>query len=603
MVNSEANHPTTNRPHRAYTVSNPQYTNNEQRLHKRSNSNLLPRNSYKSRADEKLQSDTSQSDNHPQLLNSLETATAEAKNLEGSLKMAPRGANRPGQLKDTASHSRLSSVQINSNAYHPGTETYTPRYSGSKLRESFHGGPTSAVPEPKKPQVTFNLEKGVYERNPLESEPPSTILKQPSTARRWSTLGHSYDSRSDKALPPHRRSILGDKPRASAIIRPTALQSPTALEFGSSNQDTTTSPRYRPRAVEFASDAVRDDEETYEELSKRLRSASIGSDMSQYKNQKQAAQPTQSKSAEVLASRSKSISAASTLARSNGRDRTVSLPDEAPLLERRERDKNAEKNYLQNIKSGTSSQRLPQRSKMSRSLLPDFIGSTIVDITKEEEPMQQRVDDWSLRWPDEMLRHVKEEELQMNTRDASLRHSYARVSPSTTASSSSASNVSGDFSSRAATSKTRSTSTSIESLSRFSTIQESKFDVENAIGNRQLNAKYANDNHPRNIHHPPSPTFSMYSEKPWIADRTGHYADEMYNQLGSLELADSEYTESNYPQARPKRHVTDEYGQSGYQMMMQKRSNRYSSPASMVRSPNYKTQVRTNIKVYCYILL
>jgi hypothetical protein len=281
----------------------------------------------------------------------------------------------------------------------------------------------------------------------------------------------------------------------------------------------------------------------------------------------------------------------------------VSLPDEAPLLERRERDKNAEKNYLQNIKSGTSSQRLPQRSKMSRSLLPDFIGSTIVDITKEEEPMQQRVDDWSLRWPDEMLRHAKEEELQMNTRDASLRHSYARVSPSTTASSSSASNVSGDFSSRAATSKTRSTSTSIESLSRFSTIQESKFDVENAIGNRQLNAKYANDNHPRNIHHPPSPTFSMYSEKPWIADRTGHYADEMYNQLGSLELADSEYTESNYPQARPKRHVTDEYGQSGYQMMMQKRSNRYSSPASMVRSPNYKTQVRTNIKVYCYILL
>lgn len=583
LPNSEVNDQTTNKLHRAYTVSNPKYS--DQRLHKRSNSNLLPRTVYKSRTDEKLQLENSRPDAHPQVLNSLDSARHEEKVPEVLFKINSRGVARPTQFKEPSTHSRSSSVQVNTNSYNPDMEPYAPRYSTSRIRESFHGSTAKTTEPVKKPQVTFNLEKGLYERNQEESDSPSTRSKQPSIARRWSTIEHSYDIKSDKALPQYRRSILGDKPRASSIIRPTALQSPTSAEF--SNHQDLPSPRYRSRAAELASNADKNYEETYEELSKRLRSASIGSEMSQFSQKKQV-QPTQSKSAEVLARRSKSIFAATP--RTSGRDRTVSLPDDTPVEEKR--DKSAQKSYLQSIKSGSSSLRLPQRSKMSRSLLPDFIGSSMLDITKEEEPMQRSAD-WSLRWPDEMLRRAKEEELQMSNHDhdAVLRHSYSRVSPSTTASSSSASNVSGDFSSRTATSKTRSTSTSIESLGRFSTIPESKFGVENGPSNRQSGAKYDIDDQSRRNQHAPSPTFSMYSEKPWITDRTGHYADEMYNQLGSMELAESEYLESNYPQARHRRHGMEEYGQSTNQMVMQKRSYRYSSPASMVRTPNYKTQV------------
>ncbi|KAH8554757.1 hypothetical protein BGW37DRAFT_480953 [Umbelopsis sp. PMI_123] len=587
LSNSERNDQETNKLHRAFTVSNPQYT--EQRLHKRSNSNLLPRNAYRSRTDENLASNANQMDELAPHVSGLSSARDESKNLPGSLKMTSRGVIRAGQLKDTSSHSRSSSVQYNPNAYKAEPEHYVPRYSNSRLRESINASAATLVPEPKKPQVTFNLENGMYEPNQHEPDFPTSSLKQPSKARRWSTLGSSYDLRSDKPLPQHRRSIHGDKPRGTAIIRPTAMLSPTSTEFNSKDS------RYRSHGDASVNSRGRDDEEeeTYEELSRRLRSASIGSDMSQLKQQhlkqqaQQQAKPTQSKSAEVIARRGRSLSVGAS--KRNGRDRTISLPDETPLLERREREKTAQKSYLQSLNNVGSLQRLPQRTKMSRSLIPDFIGSSLVDISKEEEPM--RPNDWSLKWPDEMLRNAKEEELQVigPDPDASIRHSYARVSPSTTASSSSASNVSGDYSFRTNSSKTRSTSTSVESLSRFSTISETKYPLENSMAGRKANVKFAHEENPRNQLNPPSPTFSMYSEKPWITDRTGHYADEMYNQLGSTELGESDYIESSYSALRSRRLGLDEQRQANH-LMTAKRSNRYSSPASMVRTPTLKSQ-------------
>jgi hypothetical protein len=578
LPNSEDNDQSTNKLNRAYTVSNPQYA--EQRLHKRSDSNILPKNAYINRVDNIVPSDIKQRHESAPHVSSLQAARSEVKDLHGTLKMTPRGVIRTGQSKETGSHSRSSSVQYNPNTNKAEPEHYVPRYSTSRLRESVNG-PTTVAPEPKKPQVTFNLENGMYEPNHVNPDVPNSVLKQPSKARRWSTLESSYDPRSDKPLPQHRRSALGDKPRATAIIRPTALLSPTSSEFNS--KDT----RYRSYGDTNDHEG---DEETYEQLSRRLRSASIGSDMSQlkYEHAQQQAQPTQSKSAEVLARRSRSLSVATS--KRNGRDRTVSLPDDAPLLERREREKSAQKGYIQSVRTSNGVQRLPQRAKASRSLIPDFIGSSMVDITKEEEPMRQN--DWALKWPDEMLRNAREEELQVVGPDpeASMRHSYARVSPSTTASSSSASNVSGDYSFRTNSSKTRSTSTSIESLSRFSTISESKFPSDNGMAVRKANAKFGHDENPRNHHNPPSPTFSMYSEKPWITDRTGHYADEMYNQLGSMELAESEYMEPSYSQLRSRRLGLEDQRQAN-QLLMQKRSNRYSSPASMVRTPTLKSQV------------
>ncbi|CAO3686899.1 unnamed protein product [Umbelopsis ramanniana] len=583
LPNSEDNEQSTNKLHRAYTVSNPQYA--EQRLHKRSNSNILPKNAYINRVDDIVPSDTKQRHEPTPYVSNLQAARSEGKNLHGSLKMTSRGVIRTGQSKETGSHSRSSSVQYNPNAYKAEPEHYVPRYSTSRLRESING-PSTVAPEAKKPQVTFNLENGMYEPNHVNPDVPNSVLKQPSKARRWSTLESSYDPRSEKALPQYRRSALGDKPRATAIIRPTAMLSPTSTEFNPKDS------RYRSYGDSSANDNDREEgeEETYEELSRRLRSASIGSDMSQLKYQhaqQQQAQPTQSKSAEVLARRSRSLSVATS--KRNGRDRTVSLPDDTPLLERREREKSAQKGYIQSVRPSNGVQRLPQRTKASRSLIPDFIGSSMVDIAKEEEPMRQN--DWSLKWPDEMLRNAREEELQIVGPDpeASLRHSYARVSPSTTASSSSASNVSGDYSFRTNSSKTRSTSTSIESLSRFSTIAESKFPSDNGMAVRKANAKSGHDENPRNHHNPPSPTFSMYSEKPWITDRTGHYADEMYNQLGSMDLAESEYMEPSYSQLRSRRLALDDQRQAN-QLLMQKRSNRYSSPASMVRTPTLKSQ-------------
>lgn len=582
LPNSEDNEQSTNKLHRAYTVSNPQYV--EQRLHKRSNSNILPKNAYISRVDDIVSSDTKQRHEAAPYVSNLQAARSEGRNLQGSLKMTSRGVIRTGQLKGTGSHSRSSSLHYDSNAYKSEPEHYVPRYSTSRLRESLHG-PSTVAPEAKKPQVTFNLENGKYEANHANPDVPNSVLKQPSKARRWSTLESTYDPRSEKALPQYRRSALGDKPRAAAIIRPTTMLSPTSTEF--SPKDT------RNRSYENSSandkDGEEGEEETYEELSRRLRSASIGSDMSQLKYQQaQQAQPTQSKSAEVLARRSRSLSVATS--KRNGRDRTVSLPDDAPLLERREKEKSAQKGYIQSVRLSNGAQRLPQRAKTSRSLIPDFIGSSMVDIAKEEEPMRQN--DWSLKWPDEMLTNAREEELQVVGPDpeASLRHSYARVSPSTTASSSSASNVSGDYSFRTNSSKTRSTSTSIESLSRFSTISESKFPSDNGMALRKANAKSGHDDNSRNHHNPPSPTFSIYSEKPWISDRTGHYADEMYNQLGSMDLAESEYLEPSYSQLRSRRLGLDDQRQAK-QLLMQKRSNRYSSPASLVRTPTLKTQV------------
>ncbi|KAG2189223.1 hypothetical protein INT44_004365 [Umbelopsis vinacea] len=572
LPNSEDNDQSTNKLHRAYTVSNPQY--NDQRLHKRSNSNMLPKNGYISRVDDIVPYDTKQRhESSSPHVSHLQATRSEG--MQGSMKMTSRGVIRTGQSKESASHARSSSVQYNTNAYKGEPEHYVPRYSTSRLRESVNG-PATVAPEAKKPQVTFNLENGTYEPNHVNPDVPNSVLKQPSKARRWSTLESSYDPRADKPLPQQRRLALGDKPRATAIIRPTAILSPTSSEFNS--KDT----RYRSYGDNSAND---NEEETYEQLSRRLRSASIGSDMSQLKHTQQQAQPTQSKSAEVLARRSRSLSVATS--KRNGRDRTVSLPDDTPLLERREREKSAQKGYIQSAR--TSVQRLPQRTKASRSLIPDFIGSSMVDITKEEEPMRQN--DWGLKWPDEMLRNAREEELQVVGPDpeATLRHSYARVSPSTTASSSSASNVSGEYSFRTNSSKTRSTSTSIESLSRFSTISESKFPSDHGMTVRKANTKLGHDENPRNHHNPPSPTFSMYSEKPWITDRTGHYADEMYNQLGSMDLAESEYMEPSYSQLRSRRLGLEDQRQAN-QLLLQKRSNRYSSPASMARTPTLKSQ-------------
>ncbi|KAJ2961721.1 hypothetical protein NQZ79_g3026 [Umbelopsis isabellina] len=571
LPNADYSRSATNKLHRASTVSNPKYTENL--LHKRSSSSMIPKTAY----------------NHMQALQmgSIDENNGNrAKKLDHSQPDPRRSdvqlhSNQHNYINSgSTNRSRSHSTYVTPTKFDADTERYVSRYPGPRVRETYQK--SMALPsEPKSPRVTFNFDKGTEEFGEARGEITNRTLKQPSAARRWSTLGHSHEFQPNKAL---QRNM-----RTTTIIKPTITDSTSSLD----SIEAANMKKYSSRSNNAAF-IERDDDETYEQMSRRLRSASIGSDMSQI-SQAEKVQPTTSKSAEVMAARRGKM-IPSNVFYSSGRDRTTSLPYESLSVERSEREreeKELQKQYLHSIKYDTGIKRLPQRSKVSRSLLPDFIGSSLADSNKEEN-LATHSSDWALKWPEEILHRGNEDDLRIssNARDqeVNLRQNYARISPSTTASSSSASNVSGDFSSRTATSRTRSTSTSIESLNRYLLLPENKL-MDDSV--RHATNKTGSDGNGRqHRNQAPSPTFSMYSEKPWLTDKGGYYADEMYNQLGALDLTDAESVEA-YSNSRARRSIPESYHQhqSVAQTMPMKRTNRFSSPASMMRNSHLKLRV------------
>lgn len=486
----------------------------------------------------------------------------------------------------STNRSRSHSTYIAPTKFDGDTERYVSRYPGSRARETYQKSMT-LLSEPKSPRVTFNFDKETQEGSEIRGENTNRSLKQPSTARRWSTLGYSHEFQPNKTLQRNTRT--------TTIIKPTITDSTSSLE----TVETAKMKKYALRNNN-AMYTERDDDETYEQISRRLRSASIGSDMSQISHSEKV-QPTTSKSAEVMAARRGKM-IPSNVVYSSGRDRTTSLPYDSQSVQRSEREreeKELQKQYLHSVKYDTGIKRLPQRSKVSRSLVPDFIGSSLADPNKEAE-LANHSTDWALKWPEEVLHRGNEDDLRIssNTRDqeVNLRQNYARISPSTTASSSSASNVSGDFSSRTATSRTRSTSTSIESLNRYLSLPEHKL-IDGSV--KHATNKMGLDGHGRqHRNQAPSPTFSMYSEKPWLTDKGGYYADEMFNQLGALDVTDAESLAA-YSNSRARRGIPESYHehQSITQTMPMKRTNRFSSPASMMRNSHLKLRVRVIIQI------
>jgi hypothetical protein len=567
LPNADYNRSATNKLHRASTISNPKYTENL--LHKRSSSSMIPKTTYNHTPSLQMGSIDEMNGSRSKILDNAKPDLRRSDIELNTVQYHSKSGN--------ASRTRSQSTHVAPTKFDADTERYVPRNPGSRARETFQR--SLALPtEPKSPRVTFNFDQDTPDFNEARGENANRYIRQPSTTRRWSTIGHSHDFRPEKGL---QRSM-----KTATIIKPTNTNTANA----SDSVDAVNMQKYPLRTVNTAY-TDKDDDETYEQISRRLRSASIGSDMSQI-SQAEKVQPTTSKSAEVMAARRGRMIPSNVLY-SSGRDRTTSLPYDSLSVQRSERERDLQKQYLHSIKYGSGLKRLPQRSKMSRSLLPDFIGNSLGDTDKDE--LLPHSSDWTLKWPEETLHRGNEDDLRINgsarDQELNLRQCYARISPSTTASSSSASNVSGDFSSRTATSRTRSTSTSIESLNRYSFVPESKL-MDDSV--RHTTNKMSSDGFSRQQRNlAPSPTFSMYSEKPWLTDKGGYYADEMYNQLGALDLTDAESMEA-YSNSRARRGVPESYHQhqATTQTMPMKRPNRFSSPASMMRNSHLKLRVR-----------
>ncbi|KAG2175047.1 hypothetical protein INT43_006109 [Umbelopsis isabellina] len=568
LPNVDYSRSATNKLHRASTISNPKYTENL--LHKRSNSSMIPKTAYNHMQAPQM---GFIDENNGSRVKDLDHFKLDPRRSDVELHSTQHNYNNSGSTNRSRSHS----TYVAPTKFDADTERYVSRYPGPRARETYQK--SMALPsEPKSPRVTFNFDKGTQEVGEARGENTIRSLKQPSTARRWSTLGHSHEFQPNKALQRNTRT--------TTIIKPTITDSTSSLD----SVEVTKMKKYALRNNN-AIYTERNEDETYQQISRRLRSASIGSDMSQI-SQSEKVQPATSKSAEVMAAR-RSKMTPSNVTYSSGRDRTTSLSYDSLSIERSEREreeKELQKQYLHSIKYDTNIKRLPQRSKVSRSLLPDFIGSSLADTNKEED-LATHSSDWALKWPEEIFHRGNEDDLRIssNARDqeVNLRQNYARISPSTTASSSSASNVSGDLSSRTATSRTRSTSTSIDSLNRYLSLPENKL-IDGSI--KHATNKMGSDGHGRqHRNQAPSPTFSMYSEKPWLTDKGGYYADEMYNQLGALDLTDAESVEA-YSNSRARRGIPESYHQhqSIAQTMPMKRTNRFSSPASMMRSSHLR---------------